>query len=175
MKRLIVFECTPLKDMANEGFSLENTLNMNGKVVDYMMPESSVELQDLLELNLHKKYPFIHLSGHGRARGVDEPKFCQPRGFLRPMEFPEDCFDNRLVTFSACEMGLKKFWEPFMIWTGAREVIAPRFSPKFVDSALWYINFYYLMLHKRIDAQTACKAVNKQLKKRVGGEFEYIS
>ncbi len=120
-------------------------------------------------------YNFVHLSGHG-DRG--ECAFELPRGLVYPDEFPSSCFENKRVTLSACGLSRKDFMTPFLDVTGAKAAIAPKKDVRFDDASIWFMTFYYLMLHHRFTASGAFDRANDMLcygprRGRVKGGFEY--
>jgi len=92
-----------------------------------------------------QKFDFVHISAHG---GDDSESINLPQGSIRPEELPEVCFSRQTVTLSACGMSRTNFVSEFMETTGASQVIAPVHDVEFIDSAVWFINFYYLVLHR---------------------------
>jgi hypothetical protein len=82
-----------------------------------------------------RQFGYVHLSGHGYG---GEGVFCTPNGDLRPKDFPENCFKNKLVTISACSLGNIEFMNPFMDHTCAKYVLAPNKTVDFVDAALCF-------------------------------------
>lgn len=69
-----------------------------------------------------------------------------PRARVYPEEFPEDCFaGTELVGLSACSLGKVAFIDRFMKQTGARMVVGPKKDVLFADSAIFFLNLFYLM------------------------------
>jgi hypothetical protein len=99
-----------------------------------------------------EKYDYIHLSGHG---DIDRNVFETPNGVLAPKDFPRGCFEGKTVTFSSCEIGRTQFAEPFRKQTGAKYVIAPQNEVFTIDSAFWFVNFYFWVLEKKVRPITA--------------------
>ncbi len=78
-----------------------------------------------------------------------------------------------VVTVSACELGKKSFADPFIEQTGASRVIAPQREVLFIDSAFWFLNFYYFALHHEFRPGDAFNRTDDHLSDRVKGGFQY--
>ena len=173
--KLLVIEATPKKEQVKEGLVIYEFLNMtHPDLVCLEEFEGSNQLLNFLssEQNLDG-FDFIHLSGHGSVEG-DTAVFHLPKGHLYPDDFPESCFQNRVTTFSACEMGKKTFVDLFIYQTGAEVVIAPQRDVEYIDSAVWFLNFYYFALELGTQAITAFNWTQEHLKRRIrGGAFQY--
>mgnify|MGYP001049738793 FL=1 len=175
--RLFILECIPKSDLYKEGEVLFNFLEMTDPK-DIAIKDFSTKTAFLGYLRRRRNlegYDFIHLSGHG------DPRHCAfelPFGYVRPDEFPRSCFEGKRLALSACGLSRKDFVEPFMETTGARSVVAPRKDVRFDDAAIWYLTYYYLMLHHRFTPTGAFDRVNGTLCKglrrgRVKGGFEF--
>jgi hypothetical protein len=94
-----------------------------------------------------------------------------PMGRAQWFDFPYDCFAGKTVTLSACLMGDSETIEEFNLqrWH-AKHIIAPRYSVRFDDSLLWYLNFYYLVLRHNYDPSEAFTRCNKFLAQKVRGD-----
>lgn len=177
--RVFIMECIPKSDEYREGEVLFKFLEMTDPK-DIAVKDFTTKSEFLgylkRKMNLDG-FNFVHLSGHG------EPKRCAfelPLGLVEPDEFPPDCFEGRRVALSACALSRREFIEPFMETTGAKAVIAPRKDVRFDDAAIWYLNYYYLMLHHRFTSMGAFDRVNDTLcygprRGRVKGAFEHWS
>jgi len=173
-KSLIIFECFPKCEGDKEGEVLYNLLDMIGdsELDEMYLWEISSRKQLLNRLKRKdsiKRYDYIHLSGHG---DIDRNVFETPKGVLAPEDFPKDCFEGKTVTFSSCEIGRTKFAEPFRKHTGARYVIAPRNEVSTIDSAFWFVSFYFWVLEKKVRPDTAYDRTDDYIKGRdVKGGF----
>ncbi|MCU0859977.1 MAG: hypothetical protein MUE55_05280 [Thermoplasmata archaeon] len=177
--RVFIMECIPKSDEYREGDVLFKFLEMTDPK-DIAVKDFSTKSEFLGHLRRKRNldgFNFIHLSGHG------DPKRCAfelPLGLVAPDEFPPKCFEGRRVALSACGLSRREFIEPFMEATGAKAVIAPRKDVRFDDAAIWYLNYYYLMLHHRFTSMGAFDRVNDTLcygprRGRVKGAFEHWS
>jgi len=112
----------------------------------------------------------VHISAHG---GDDNGSIDLPQGIVRPEELPEGCFSHQTVALSACGMSRTDFVNEFMGTTGASHIIAPVFDVQFIDAAVWFINFYYLVLHHKYTPEGAFERTNSILKGKAKGGFQY--
>ncbi len=175
--RLFIMECIPRVDEYEEGEVLYRFLEMTDpKDIAMKGFSSKKQFTNYLRRSRNTEgFNFIHLSGHGDA---DRPALEMPYGYVGPEDFPDSCFEKKYVTFSACGLSRDDFVSPFMEVTGARAVIAPRKNVQFDDAAIWYLTYYYLMLHHRFSPVRAFDRVNDMLcfgprRGRVKGGFEY--
>ncbi len=177
--RLFIMECIPKSDEYREGEVLFRFLEMTDPK-DIAVKDFQGKTEFLRYLRRKRnleRFNFIHLSGHG------DPKRCAFElsfGWVYPDEFPQSCFEGKRVALSACGMSRRDFVDPFMEVTGAKAVIAPRKDIRFDDAAIWYLNYYYLMLHHRFTSMGAFDRVNDTLcygprRGRVKGAFEHWS
>lgn len=177
--RLFILECVPKSHAREEGEVLFRFLEMTDPK-DIAIKEFTAKAGFLGYLRRRRNlegFDFIHLSGHGAP---DRCAFELPSGYVSPEEFPDSCFEGRRVALSSCGMSRRDFIEPFMDTTGAKAVIAPRKDVGFDDAAIWYLNYYYLMLHHRFTSAGAFDRVNGTLcrglrRGRVKGSFEHWS
>lgn len=175
--RLFILECIPKSDVYKEGEVLFGFLEMTDPK-DIAIKGFATKTAFLGYLRRRRNlegYNFIHLSGHG------DPRHCAfelPFGYVRPEEFPSSCFEGKRLALSACGLSRRDFIEPFMERTGAKSVVAPRKDVRFDDASIWYLTYYYLMLHHRFTPGGAFDRVNDTLcygprRGRVKGGFEY--
>jgi len=175
--RLFIMECIPRSDEYEEGEVLFKFLEMTDPK-DIAIKEFTSKTAFVNYLRRKRNlegFNFFHLSGHGDPDG---PALEMPQGSVHPEDFPESCFEKKFVTFSACGLSRDDFISAFMEVTGAKAVIAPRKDVKFDDAAIWYLTYYYLMLHHRFSPMKAFDRVNNMLcygprRGRVKGGFEY--
>ena len=176
--RLYILECVPKCEHAKEGEILFNFLDLtNPKALAFREVTTKSEFLGYLKRKRNLLgFDFIHLSGHGDP---DENAFELPLGRVAAEEFPDSCFDGKVVTLSACALSRKKFMDPFMAVTKAKGVIAPMFDVAYDDAAIWYCNFYYLTLRHGFSPVGAVDRINRILcddvpsKGRVKGAFYY--
>ena len=91
-------------------------------------------------------YEHVYISSHSDVQQKDEAYLKLPRVRIYPEEFPEDCFESaELVALSACSLGKAAFVDPFMEQAGARMVVGPKNEVEFIDSAIFFLNLFYLM------------------------------
>jgi hypothetical protein len=142
----LIIECTPKQDKYDEWIVLGKLLEMTvSKNVGTRRFQSKQTLIGYLNNVKHlEQYNYIHLSG---LASLELCEFKTPKGSLSAEEFPKSCFSNKTVTFSACSLGKKNFFERFTNQTSATRVIAPQREVRFVDAALWFVTFYYYVLH----------------------------
>jgi hypothetical protein len=141
-----ILECIPKKEFMKEGLILFEFLKME-------IPER-VELRFIKgknhffdELNKNN-FKIVHISCHGK---YDDKNFClqMPKGYICPDQFYQnDHLKGRDVVITGCSIGRKDFAEEFLERTEARSLIAPMNDIEFIDSAMWCINFYYVLLKK---------------------------
>ncbi len=169
-KRLLIIECVPKQDKAEEFVVLRKFLEMTAPKCVHAVRRSSKQalvnyIKNKVDLD---EFDYIHLSGHADA---GECVFKTPKGSLTPEDFPKGCFFNKTVTISACALGKKTFLERFMNQTSAKRVIAPQRDVVFVDAALWFVTFYYFALHIGNKPQNAFNLTQEALK-NVRGAFK---
>jgi hypothetical protein len=175
--RLFILECIPKSDSYEEGEVLYRFLTMTDPK-DIALKDFTAKKGFLGYLRRRENldgFNFIHLSGHGDR---DECAFELPRGIVRPDEFPRSCFEGKRVTLSACGLSRDDFMTPFLEVTGAKAAIAPKKDVRFDDASIWFMTFYYLMLHHRFTPAGAFNRANEMLcsgprRGRVKGGFEY--
>ena len=175
--RLFIIECIPRSDEFEEGEVLYRFLEMTDpKEIAKKEFTSKTAFINYIRRNRNLEgFNFVHLSGHGDS---ERPALPMPHGYVRPEDFPDSCFEKKFVTFSACGLSRDDFISPFMEITGAKAVIAPRKDVRFDDAAIWYLTYYYLVLHHRFTPVKAFDRVNDMLcygprRGRVKGGFEY--
>ncbi len=171
-RRLLIIECIPKWEKKNEGLVLYEFLRMTTPGLLPLPPRIKSSKQALIRYLQYKdlgKFGYVHLSGHGYAK---ECIFSTPKGGLTPDEFPMNCFTNKVVTLSACSLGGEDFMNRFMDRTSAKYVVAPRENVDFVEAALWYVTFYYHMLHNRRSPDQSYNLTKKALK-NIGGDFKF--
>jgi len=175
-RRVLIIECVPKSDDRREGLMLYEFLHMvEVGGVSLLTVSNKSDLIEFLEDGVSLQgYDHIHLSGHGKAAGVDTPYFQLPRGRMSPYEFPGGCFEGKTVALSACELGRRGFVRQFKGQTGADVVIAPQREVLFVDAAVWFVNYYYLLLGQGTMASTAFERTQAHLRPRLRGAFQYL-
>jgi hypothetical protein len=175
--KLFIMECIPRSDEYEEGEVLFRFLEMTDPkdIAIKEFTSRTAFINYLRRTRSLEGFNFVHISGHGAP---DWPALEMPHGYVRPEDFPDSCFEKKFVTFSACGLSRDAFISPFMEETGARAVVAPRKDVRFDDAAIWYLTYYYLMLHHRFTPSKAFDRVNDMLcygprRGRVKGGFEY--
>ena len=142
-----IIECVPKKDEIKEGAMLFEFLRM--AIPDRVELKHIKGKNDFFnELNANNS-KIIHISCHGNID--DEGNFCMvmPKGNIFPNEFYEsDHLKGRNVVITGCFLGRKDFADEFLERTHAESLIAPMKELDFLDSAMWCVNFYYLLLTK---------------------------
>jgi len=173
---LAILECVPKGDGRQEGQMLSGFLRMGGPEVASLFTFSTRgDLTAFLEDGAGLQgYSHVHLSGHGRARGVGVPYFKLPRGRMFAEDFPEGCFAGKAVALSACELGRRRFIDPFKRQTGARVVVAPQREVLFLDAAVWFVHYYYFLLQHGTMDVTAFERTEASLRPYVRGAFRYM-
>ena len=171
-KKVLIIECIPKCERLDESVVLSNFLGMTQpeKVNTKRIAGKTQFLNYLKRKADLNEFGYVHLSGHGDP---ENDRFDLASGYISPEEFPEQCFDGKVVTFSACGMSRSGFVDPFMNWTGAKHVIAPARDVAFVDAAVWYINFYYLVLHHGFTPRNAFDRTDDILRGKAKGGFQY--
>lgn len=174
-KRVLILECIPKNEKFNEGVMLKHFLDMifehdRERVCSYRVKNKAQLIQYIRNKKDLDKFDFVHFSAHGL------PEYAEielPQGQLAAWELKGFCFDDKTITFSACSTGRIGFAAEVIGFTGAKGMIAPQNDVWFADSALWFLNFYYLVLEKGYSPRTACGRVNKMLKGKVKGGFKF--
>ncbi|HVO77359.1 MAG TPA: hypothetical protein VMS79_00655 [Methanomassiliicoccales archaeon] len=174
-RRVLVIECIPQAEKFNEGKMLRHFLDMifqnDRDRVAYYRVKGKTQLVNWIDQKKDiSKYGFIHLSAHGKP---DLGALELPRGILYPSDLRQGCLKGRILTLSACSTGRKEFVANLIDRTGAEAVIAPRDDVWFADAALWFTNFYYLVLEKGYEPRNACHRVNWMLRGKVKGGFKF--
>lgn len=180
-KKILIIECIPKVDKADEGLILHKFLKMT--FVEYVHLVRRSSKQGLINYLKNKRdldeFQFVHLSGHGahgtRYRPIIGYKeisvFQTPKGVLLPEDFPKGCFYKKTVTLSACSLGNKAFINKFMEQTSAAKVIAPCRDVHFGDASMWFTLFYYHALNGS-SLGTAFDQTEKALN-HVRGSFQF--
>jgi hypothetical protein len=171
-KRLLIIECIPRSEKLNESLVLSNFLRMTepDAIHTHLIKSKSQMLNYLKSKRDLQKFDSVHISAHG---GEDNESINLPLGTIRPEELPEGCFSRQTVSLSACGMSRTDFVTEFMETTGASHVIAPVHDVAFIDAAVWYINFYYLVLHQGYTPKGAFDRTNWVLKGKAKGGFQF--
>ena len=171
-KKLLIIECIPRSEKFNESLVLSNFLRMTepDAIYTHVIKSKSQMLNYLASKRDLHKFDFVHISAHG---GDDNESIKLPQGAIRPEELPEGCFSRQTVTLSAYGMSRTNFVSELMETTGASQVIAPLHDVAFIDSAVWFINFYYLVLHQTYTPKGALDRTNSILKGKAKGGFQF--
>jgi hypothetical protein len=170
--RLLIIECIPKSEKLNESLVLSNFLKMTepDAIHTHRIRSKFQMLNYLRSKRDLPRFDFVHISAHG---GDDNQSIDLPQGILRPEELPEGCFSRQTVALSACGMSRTGFVSEFMETTGASQVIAPLNDVEFIDAAVWFINFYYLVLHHKYTMEGAFERTNSTLKGKAKGGFQF--
>ena len=171
-KRLLIIECIPRSEKFNESLVLSSFLRMTEpEAIHAHVIRSKTQLSNYLG---SKRISRSSISCTFRSmEGMITKSINLPQGSIRPEELPEGCFSRQTVTLSACGMSRTNFVSEFMETTGASQVIAPVHDVEFIDSAVWFINFYYLVLHKDYTPKGAFDRTNTILKGKAKGGFQF--
>ena len=141
-----ILECIPKKEGMREGIILFEFLKMEiQEKVELKFIEGKNNFFDELNKN---NFKIVHISCHGK---YNNENFClqMPKGHIYPDQFYEnDHLKGRDVVITGCSIGRKDFAEAFLERTEAESLIAPMNDIEFLDSAMWCINFYYIILKK---------------------------
>jgi hypothetical protein len=173
-KRILVLECIPKDQKKNEAVILDNFLKMvffdqRDKVTIYRVTGKTQLLNYLDKKRDLDEYQFVHFSAHGEP---DEGSLRLPRGHLFAADLKSGCFEGKTVLFSCCAMGHMDFATQVIEQTGAENMIAPLHDVYFADAALWFVNFYYLVLDSGYSPLDAYQRVNRMLSDKVKGGFK---
>jgi hypothetical protein len=174
-RRVLVIECIPQSQKFNEGKMLRHFLDLvfendRDRVAYYRVKGKRQLVHYIEEKKDISRYGFVHLSAHGKP---DIGALELPRGYLYPKDLREGCFKGRILTLSACKTGRKEFVAEIIERTGAEGVIAPVHDVWFSTAALWFTNFYYLVLENGYEPEKACRRVNAMLRGQVKGGFRF--
>jgi len=179
--RLFILECVPKNQAVKEGEVIFNFLEMTITGIGDVTMKDFVAKSELLRYLGRRRnlegFDFVHLSGHGDMDD-DGVVFDLPNGQVHADEFPSGCFEGKSVTFSACALSRRDFMDSFLDTTSANAAVAPQNEVEFIDAAIWYLRFYYLVLHRGFTALGAYKRTMEELcdgppKGRVKGGFDY--
>ena len=171
---LLVLECMRKLDEVSEGIVLDEFVKMiDPDLVEVVNLQYSSHLIELLEDEERmENFMNIHLCGRGEVDDADDAYFFMPNGRIHPYDFPEDCFKDKVVTISASALGRTAFIHPFIEQTGAEIVIAPQRDLCPVDAAIWYVNYFYFLLHHERLASTAFERTEEHLDNYARGGFQ---
>ncbi|WP_157202289.1 hypothetical protein [Methanoplanus limicola] len=177
MRDLLFIECTPKKDDIREGIVLHEFLNMTdtgyrGRFELHEISSKNKLISLLEDKEYLKSFKGIHLSGHGTNEG-GRLGFKLPHGVLHPDEFPRGCFNDKIVGFSACDLGKIDFCRNLLGNTGFKCFIAPQRGVKFMDAAIWFLTLYYLYVGCNKQIWTAYNETNEKFNALVKGAFQY--
>ena len=173
MRSLLIAEAVPLKEKKMESVVLGEFIRMfKPSFAEDLYFECKSDFLDYMDKYVtnakrnkrYGRYKFVHLSGHGQYYKRTGAVLSFPKGILKFDELPSECFKNMTVTFSACELGNKDAMRCFAERTKAKCVIAPANSPRFEDAALWFVNFYYLVMCKRLNPYESYRTVKSMLR-----------
>jgi hypothetical protein len=176
-RRVLIIEAIPKNEKHDEAAVLQNFFDMvfdqdRERVVSYRVHYKQQIMSYLRRKQDLGTFAFVHISAHGEP---DEGSIRLPNGWISPLELQPNCFKGKTVTFSACSMGGKAFAAEVIEHTGAENVIGPRNEVLFPDAALWFVNFYYLVLAKRYTPMKAHARVNRMLADKVKGGFQFYN
>ncbi len=170
---VVMLECIPKRDAQDESEVIWQFLRMtDGDATKFDVTNKS-EFIEILEQDADVQgASHVHLSGHGDG---DESEFLLPRGRMRPEDFPELCFQGKVVTLSACSLGRKAFIERFCEVTGAAIVIAPTHDVHFAEAAAFFVNYYFLVTHHDMTPRGAFDRASAMVSGKVKGAFNLWS
>lgn len=171
-KRLLIIECIPKNQKCNEGELLQEFLRMT-QPKSIRCKRITSRNQFVLYLK-HKgdlgKFDYVHISAHGHP---ESKELEVPRGYVSIEDFPEGCFSGQTVALSACGMFKSAFIKEFKERTQAANVIAPANPILFIDASVWFVNFYYLVLHHEYQARGAFNRTQQIMRGKVKGGFKF--
>jgi len=164
---MLILECCTKKADYNsgyrDGYVLNEFLRMIDHPVDYHEISRKSDLLDLLSDD--PCYEHVYISSHGEVPEKEEAYLQLPRARVYPEEFPEGCFASaELVALSACSLGKVAFTDRFMERTGARMVVGPKKDVQFVDSAIFFLNLFYLIHRQERGVKSALARTTDFLK-----------
>lgn len=172
-KHVVMLECIPKGQEQDESEVLFQFLRMTldgGDATKIDVAGKSDLLEVLAKDDDVASATYIHISAHGDG---DEPALHLPRGKLGPSAFPEGCFKGKVVSLSACSLGRKAFMDEFIEQTGAKAVVAPTHDVLFPEAAIFFVNFYFLLLHDGMTPNGAFERVKRTMGTKVKGGFGY--
>jgi len=173
-KKVLILECIPKNQGMKEGQVLKELLRMIFDSSSLFCFKEIKSKNNLLGYIRNKKdldeYDFIHFSAHGS----DEMGIETPNGVVYPYEFRQGCFDGKTITISACSLGNEIFAGYLIHQTDASNVIAPSKEVEFSSAAVWYVNFYYLVLRRNRRSETAYETCKYNFKGILGGNFQFF-
>jgi hypothetical protein len=174
-RRVLVLECIPKGERKSEAAILDHFLRMvfydrRDRVTIYRVTGKTQLLNYLEKKRDLDEYQFIHFSAHGEP---EEDSLRLPRGHLLAGDLRLGCFEGKTVSFSSCAMGRKSFATQVIERTGASNMIAPLHDVFYADAALWFMNFYYLVLDSGYSPKSAFQRVNGMLSDKIKGGFRF--
>lgn len=174
-RRVLVLECIPKRERKSEAAILDNFLRMvfydrRDRATIYRVTGKGQLLRYLEGKRDLDGYQFVHVSAHGEP---DQVALRLPKGHLYAADLRPGCFAGKTVSFSSCAMGHKAFADQVVAATGAENVIAPLHDVYYADAALWFMNFYFLVLDAGYTPRNAFFRVNRMLSDKVKGGFQF--
>jgi hypothetical protein len=174
--RLLILECTPKRDRMQEGEILKKFLELTSldyqKSAKLIRISSKKEFQEFIgKRRVLEQFQHVHIASHG---SMEKQAFRLPYGFIGPHDLTNQCFKDMSLTFSACSLGRKKTAHDFICNTGARNIIAPMNEVMADDAALWYLNYYYLVLGRGHSPKTAHGKCNSLFQPNLKGGFKFF-
>ncbi|MDN7023603.1 hypothetical protein FGU65_01595 [Methanoculleus sp. FWC-SCC1] len=165
---MLILECCTKKADYNrgrrDGYVLNEFLKMTDHPVDYHEITRKSDLLNLLSGG-GPEYEHVYISSHGVVEQKGEAYLQLLRARVFPEEFPEGCFASaELVGLSACSLGKVAFTDRFMQQTGARLVVGPKKEVYFVDSAIFFLNLFYLVHSQNRGVKSALTRTSDYLK-----------
>jgi hypothetical protein len=171
---VLIIECIGKKEGKREGELLARFLELvledRLQDIELVNMTSKSELSDFLPggKNVLGRYANVHISAHGAP---EDFAIELPKGTLEIGEMEKGCFKGKTLTLSSCSMGRIDVARELFDWTGVRNVVAPLYDVYFDDSALWFLNFYYLLLTHGYQPRNAVTRCNALLNGLVKGGF----
>ena len=144
--QVFIIESLPAEDVNNmrmDGKVLERQLKLTGQEPIYRVALNLGDLRKSVEEFSQTNYRFLHISCHGKSTGVILAANPNGESFK---EF-SSCFagfvGSARITFSACKLGNKAFYEEFYKQNkGVHSLIAPVSDLPFQRGSIFWAAYY---------------------------------
>jgi len=139
------------------------------KMADFKAKRKQPNRKDeAIDLIRSQKYGLIHISSHGTKDSLQ-----MGRATIRPVDLdPVDRIYSQILTISACEVGNKEFIRDIAYLLGIPIIIAPSRTIEFLDSAVFFVVFYYLFFDSIIKKRGDVYIYNSDILKRAESAFK---
>ena len=170
--KILMIECMA-EDHEDESAFLERLLGMLKKGscnIKRIKVGTRAALLTKLKGIAAEDWDHVHISAHGE----DHEFFCVGDDLVSAVDFPSDCFEDSVVTISACGLGRADFTRELSSQTGAKAIVAPLHDVEMTHAAMFYCLFYYLVVVAGMSSAGAFERTKVALDKKALGGFGYF-